>query len=127
MGDPSFPRCASARALTRSAEVRSPLSSLPTCRPAPSRYRDRSAPRRSAEAFSPRRLGPREWQARDAIGECVGASGMVCVGYRAGRVEARVAERLSAGLGGGQGGNRALADHLALALGSRSGDFGFAR
>ena len=42
---------------------------------------------------------------------------MVRVGYRASLGEPRFAEGLSASLGGGQGGNRALADHLALALG----------
>ncbi len=42
---------------------------------------------------------------------------MVCVGYRAGLGELGIAERLSASLGGRQGSNRALADHLSLALG----------
>ena len=53
---------------------------------------------------------------RDAVGECVGAGRVVRVGYRAGLGELGIAEGLSAGLGGRQGGNRALADHLALAL-----------
>jgi hypothetical protein len=49
------------------------------------------------------------------------ARGMVCLGDGARRVEARVAEGLPAGLGGGQGGNRALADTLARArLGRRA-------
>ena len=54
---------------------------------------------------------------RNAIGEGIGAGRVVRVGYRAGLGELGIAERLSAGLGGGQGGNRALADHLAPALG----------
>ena len=54
---------------------------------------------------------------RNAIGECVGASAYVCVGDGAGLGEPGIAEGLSTSLGGGQGGNRALADHLALALG----------
>ena len=49
---------------------------------------------------------------RDAIGECVGAGRVVRVGYRAGLGELGIAEGLSAGLGGGQGGNRALAGLL---------------
>ena len=39
---------------------------------------------------------------RNAVGEGVGASGMVCVGYGAGLGEPGIAEGLSAGLGGGQ-------------------------
>ena len=53
----------------------------------------------------------------NTVGEGVGAGRVVRVGYRASLGELGIAERLSASLGGGQGGNRALADHLALALG----------
>ena len=98
----------------------------------PKHIRDRlrrplSAPRRPNAATIergcdlPKRLRPGSLGLangrRDAIGECVGAGRVVRVGYRAGLGEFGIAEGLSASLGGGQGGNRALADHLALALG----------
>jgi len=109
-------RQASARALTRSAEAHSRPPAAPTWRPAASH-----AATVQRRGDLPKRLRPGGLGlancGRNAVGEGVGASGMVCVGDGARRVEARVAEGLSAGLGGGQGGNRALADHRALALG----------
>ena len=99
-------------ALTRSAEARSPPLAAPAFRPAPSQCRNFERGGDLPKRLRPGGLGLANGR-RDAVGECVGAGRVVRVGYRAGLGELGIAEGLSAGLGGGQGGNRALADHLA--------------